>query len=204
MPDIKFVIFDMDLVLYDYDHQIRLKLLEELTGRPAADIDRSVWGGPHENAAEAGDPATAEAYLEQFARLLEFPIDFETWADVRRQMMRPRRDVLSLVRRLKATADIALLTNNGMLLKDALPVCAPETVEIFGEKAHVSAEFGARKPDPLVYERICGRYGYSPEESAFVDDRAENIEGAQSVGLKGHHYVTVDGLETFLRSCRLI
>ncbi len=34
--------------------------------------------------------------------------------------------------------------------------------------------------------------------------RAENIEGAQSVGLSGHHYVTVDGLETFLRSCRLI
>ncbi|TYC67684.1 HAD family phosphatase [Stappia sp. BW2] len=204
MPEIKFVIFDMDLVLYDYDHQIRLKLLEELTGRPAAEIDQSVWGGPHENAAEAGEPATAEAYLEQFSRLLGFPIDFETWADVRCQMMRARPDVLSLVSRLKTTADIALLTNNGMLLKDALPVCAPETIEIFGEKAHVSAEFGARKPDPLVYERICSRYGYHPEVSAFVDDREENVEGAQSAGLTGHHYKTADGLETFLRACKLL
>lgn len=204
MPEIKFVIFDMDLVLYDYDHQIRLKLLEELTGRPASEINQSVWGGPHENAAEAGEPATAKAYLEQFSRLLEYPIDFETWADVRRQMMRARPDVLSLVRSLKTTADIALLTNNGMLLKDALPVCAPETIEIFGEKAHVSAEFSARKPDPLVYERICSRYGYSPEESAFVDDREENVEGAQSAGLTGHHYETAGGLETFLRAHRLI
>jgi putative hydrolase of the HAD superfamily len=204
MPDIKFVIFDMDLVLYDYDHQIRLKLLEELTGRPAAEIDQSVWGGPHENAAEAGDPATAEAYLAQFARLLEFPIDFKTWADVRRKMMRARPDVLALVHDLKAAADVALLTNNGMLLKDALPVCAPETIEIFGEKAHVSAEFGARKPDSLVYERICSRYGYSPDESAFVDDREENVEGAQSAGLTGHLYETAEGLETFLRANRLI
>ncbi|WP_417708614.1 HAD family hydrolase [Roseibium aggregatum] len=204
MPDIKFVIFDMDLVLYDYDHQIRLKLLEDLTGRPAAEIDQSVWGGPHENAAEAGNPATSEAYLEQFARLLEYPIDFETWADVRRQMMRARPDVLSLVRNLKTTADVALLTNNGMLLKEALPVCAPETVEIFGEKAHVSAEFGVRKPDPLIYERVCSRYGYRPEESAFVDDREENVEGALSAGLTGHLYETAEGLETFLRAYRLI
>jgi putative hydrolase of the HAD superfamily len=204
MPDIKFVIFDMDLVLYDYDHQIRLKLLEDLTGRPAAEIDQSVWGGPHENAAEAGNPATSEAYLEQFARLLEYPIDFETWADVRRQMMRARPDVLSLVRNLKTTAEVALLTNNGMLLKEALPVCAPETVEIFGEKAHVSAEFGVRKPDPLIYERVCSRYGYRPEESAFVDDREENVEGALSAGLTGHLYETAEGLETFLRTYRLI
>jgi putative hydrolase of the HAD superfamily len=204
MPDIKFVIFDMDLVLYDYDHQIRLKLLEDLTGRPAAEIDQSVWGGPHENAAEAGNPATSEAYLEQFARLLEYPIDFETWADVRRKMMRARPDVLSLVRNLKTTADLALLTNNGMLLKEALPVCAPETVEIFGEKAHVSAEFGVRKPDPLIYERVCSRYGYRPDESAFVDDREENVEGALSAGLTGHLYETAEGLETFLRAYRLI
>ncbi|EAV43338.1 putative hydrolase [Stappia aggregata IAM 12614] len=204
MPDIKFVIFDMDLVLYDYDHQIRLKLLEDLTGRPAAEIDQSVWGGPHENAAEAGNPATSEAYLKQFARLLEYPIDFETWADVRRQMMRARPDVLSLVRNLKRAADVALLTNNGMLLKEALPVCAPETVEIFGEKAHVSAEFGVRKPDPLIYERVCSRYGYRPEESAFVDDREENVEGALSAGLTGHLYETAEGLETFLRAYRLI
>lgn len=134
MPDIRFVIFDMDQVLYDYDHQVRLRLLEELTGRPATEIDAAVWGGPHEAAAEAGSPDTAEGYLAQYARLLGYPIDFDTWADIRRQMMRARPLVLAHVRRLKERADLALLTNNGMMLKAALPVCAPETIEIFGEK----------------------------------------------------------------------
>ncbi|WP_415713791.1 HAD family hydrolase [Roseibium sp.] len=203
-PDIKFVIFDMDEVLYDYDHRIRLRLLEELTGRPAEDIDAAVWGGPHENKAEAGDPDTAEAYLSQYAELLGFPIDFETWADIRRQMMRARPDVLDLVRRLKSRVDVALLTNNGMMLKAALPVCAPDVVEIFGDKAHVSAEFGARKPDVLVYQRICGKYGYAPQECAFIDDREGNVTGALNAGMDGHVYTDLPGFRSFLEDRGLI
>jgi len=204
MPDIRFVIFDMDQVLYDYDHPTRLRLLEELTGRPAAEIDAAVWGGPHENEAEAGNPDTAEGYLAQFGRLLDYPIDFATWADIRRRMMRARPDVLDLVRRLKTRADVAMLTNNGMMLKAALPVCAPEMVEIFGEKAHVSAEFKVRKPDPLIYLRICERYGYEPAESAFVDDKAANVTGAEQAGLAGHVYASVDGFRSFLEDRDLI
>ncbi|MCK7610724.1 HAD family hydrolase [Roseibium sediminicola] len=198
MPSIRFVIFDMDQVLYDYKHPVRLKLLEELTGRPAAEIDAAVWGGPHEDAAEAGTPDTAEGYLAQFAELLDYPIDFDTWCDIRRKMMRARPDVLDLVRQLKATADVALLTNNGMMLKAALPVCAPETIEIFGEKAHVSAEFKLRKPDPAIYRSICAHYGYAPEETAFVDDKAENVRGAEEAGLTGHVYTDVVAFRSFL------
>lgn len=204
MPQIRFAIFDMDEVLYDYDHRKRLDLLEKLTGRPAEDIDAAVWGGPHESRAEAGVPATPEGYLAQYAQLLGYPIDFNTWADIRRQMMRARPDVLDLVRRLSRRADLAILTNNGMLLKSALPVCAPEVVEIFGEKAHVSAEFKARKPDPLVFRRICSKYGYTPGESAFVDDRADNVEGAEQAGLTGHVFTSRDGLLSFLNEHRLI
>ncbi len=204
MPDIRFVIFDMDQVLYDYDHQVRLRLLEELTGRPATEIDAAVWGGPHEAAAEAGSPDTAKGYLAQYARLLGYPIDFDTWADIRRQMMRARPLVLAHVRRLKEQTDLALLTNNGMMLKAALPVCAPEVIEIFGEKAHVSAEFKARKPDPVVYRRLCAKYGYGPEESAFVDDNAANVSGAEKAGLTGHVYTSDGALLAFLQRHGLI
>lgn len=199
MTDIRFVIFDMDQVLYDYDHLVRLRLLEELTGRPAAEIDTVVWGGPHEAAAEAGSPDTAEGYLDQYGRLLGYPIDFDTWADIRRQMMRARPDVLDLVRRLGRQADLALLTNNGMMLKAALPVCAPEVIEIFGQNAYVSAEFKARKPDPVVYLRVCEKHGFKPEQSAFVDDNAKNVSGAETAGLTGHVYTSVDELHAFLQ-----
>ncbi|QFT33699.1 Alpha-D-glucose-1-phosphate phosphatase YihX [Labrenzia sp. THAF82] len=204
MPGVAFVVFDMDEVLYDYRHQTRLDLLEQLTGRPAAEIDAAVWGGPHEEAAEAGQPGTAEAYLAQYGQLLGYPIDFDTWCDVRRRMMRPRPDVLSLVKRITAKADTALLTNNGMMLKAALPVCAPEAFEIFGSKAHVSAEFRLRKPDPRIYRAICEKYGYEPGRCVFVDDKLENVSGAEEAGLIGHHYSSCGALEAFLLDHKLI
>ncbi|MCX2723831.1 HAD family hydrolase [Roseibium salinum] len=204
MADIKFVIFDLNDVLYDADPEIRLELLEDLTGRPAAEIDAAVWGGPHEEEAEAGNPGTSEGYLAQFAGLLGYPIDFETWAEIHRRMLRPRPDVLNLARETGKRADIAMLTNNGMLLKAALPVCAPEIIEIFGDNAHVSAEFKVRKPDPLVYRRICEAYGHSPERSAFIDDKEENVTGAQEAGLHGHLYTSPEDLRDFLRSHGLI
>ncbi|MBD8892993.1 HAD-IA family hydrolase [Roseibium litorale] len=201
MTSFTFAVFDMDEVLYDYEHPVRLQLLEDLTGRTQAEIHEAVWGGPHENLAEMGQPDSAEGCLAQFADLLGYPIDFDTWADIRRQMMRPRLDVLDMVRRLAEQTDVALLTNNGMLLKEALPVCAPEVLEIFGGKSHVSAEFQARKPDPGVFLRICARYGHDPMRTLFVDDREENIEGAQTAGLTAHLYRSPTGLETFLREC---
>lgn len=204
MSDITFVIFDMDDVLYDFDHDFRLRALATLTGRDPADIDRDVWGGPHENLAEAGNPATAEAYLDQFQALLGYPIDEATWTDIRRRMKTPRPGVLDMARALKGRVELALLTNNGMLLKKALPGCAPEVIEIFAEKAHVSAEFGARKPDPEVFRRICARYGHRPEASAFVDDRQENIEGARACGLSAHLYRDEAGLRAYLTDLGLL
>ncbi|MEP2706931.1 MAG: HAD family phosphatase [Roseibium sp.] len=203
MSEIEFIIFDMDEVFYDYDHQIRLDLLEDLTGRPASDIDQSVWGGPHEAAAEAGTPDTAEGYLKQYGDLLGHPIEFETWVDIRRQMMQGREQMFQLARDLKRHIDLALLTNNGMMLKAALPDCAPEMIEIFGEKAHVSAEFKARKPDPVVYGRVCARYGYMPGRCLFVDDKLENVEGAERAGLAVHHYKTYHGFLSCLHESGL-
>jgi putative hydrolase of the HAD superfamily len=53
----------------------------------------------------------------------------------------------------------------------------------------LGAAFGARKPEPLVYERIVAHYGANAVNTFFTDDRTENIEGAESIGITGHLYV---------------
>jgi len=195
---ITFVIFDMDQVLYDYEHEVRLTALEQFAGRPRAEIHEAIWGCGFEESAEAGDPATAEAYLAEYARRLGCPIDRETWIGIRKAMMRPRPQVLALASRVAENADVALLTNNGMMLKEALPHCAPEAFEIFGETAHVSAEFGLRKPDPEIYRRICARYGHPPGATLFIDDNESNIAGAGAAGLKTHLFRDIAGLKAAL------
>ncbi|WP_439527758.1 HAD family hydrolase [Pannonibacter sp.] len=206
MPQIRdakavtFVVFDMDDVLYDYDHEIRIAALERLTGRGRETFEHAIWYSGWEASAQTGELATPEAYLAGFAEQLGYPIDAETWIAIRAAMMRPRPAVLALANVAAEQADAALLSNNGMMLKQALPVCAPEMLDIFGEKAHVSAEFGARKPDPAVFLRLCERYGHDPRQTFFVDDMPENIEGAEAAGLIAHLYETPDGLRKAMRA----
>lgn len=201
---ISFVIFDMDDVLYDRDLSVRLDALSRISGKTGAEIQREIFQSGFEDRAEAGEPDTAEAYLSEFARLLGAPIDFRTWADIRKAMMRPNPQVLSMASRVAEVVDTILLTNNSMMLKEALPHCAPEAIDIFGEMAHVSAEFGARKPEPEVYLRVCERYGHAPKETLFIDDSEKNIEGAAAAGMQVHHYTDAGLLKAALQDLGLL
>jgi HAD superfamily hydrolase (TIGR01549 family) len=48
-----------------------------------------------------------------------------------------------------------------------------------------SHEVGVRKPDARSYEIVCRRLGVAPERAVFVDDVAENVEGARAAGMQG-------------------
>lgn len=41
------------------------------------------------------------------------------------------------------------------------------------------------KPDLAIYEYLCGKYELKPEESVFIDDRPENVAGAEAAGIHG-------------------
>lgn len=47
----------------------------------------------------------------------------------------------------------------------------------------ISSYEGVMKPDPLYFERALARFGLSPAGCLFIDDRAENIEVARSLGI---------------------
>lgn len=47
-----------------------------------------------------------------------------------------------------------------------------------------------RKPDPRIYEIALARAGVAAERALFLDDRLENIHGAQAVGMNTIHVPT--------------
>ncbi len=49
----------------------------------------------------------------------------------------------------------------------------------------VSAYVKMIKPDEEIYRYLLDQYGLKAEECIFVDDRGENIEGAEKVGIHG-------------------
>lgn len=52
----------------------------------------------------------------------------------------------------------------------------------------ISADIGIEKPNKEFYERLILELKEKPEDILFIDDNAENIEGAKQVGLSVLHY----------------
>lgn len=50
----------------------------------------------------------------------------------------------------------------------------------------MSGPIGIVKPSYEIFEHLCKKYDITPSEAIFVDDRRDNIEGAESYGIKGY------------------
>lgn len=62
----------------------------------------------------------------------------------------------------------------------------------------LSDVIGLRKPDPAAYFEAAESLGVAPSDCVFVDDLKRNVEGAQSVGMRGVLYLP--GGENSLRA----
>ncbi len=52
----------------------------------------------------------------------------------------------------------------------------------------VSGMVKLRKPEKEIYELLLNTYGLKADESVFIDDRKENVEAAENVGLKAIYF----------------
>ncbi|MBQ3018431.1 MAG: HAD family phosphatase [Clostridia bacterium] len=65
----------------------------------------------------------------------------------------------------------------------------------------MSGPIGIVKPSREIFEHLCREHKISPNESIFIDDRVENIEGAIRCGFKGYIFDgDVDRLRDYLDS----
>jgi epoxide hydrolase-like predicted phosphatase len=62
----------------------------------------------------------------------------------------------------------------------------------------ISSEVGLMKPDPEIYCLALETIGFEPEETVFVDDFIQNVEGARQVGIHGILFTHPEHVKTEL------
>ena len=77
---------------------------------------------------------------------------------------------------------IYVLSNASDLFYTYFPKFLP--LEFFNG-VFVSSDYLMLKPDVKIYETFLNKYGLDPKECLFVDDRKENVEGAEKAGMNG-------------------
>ena len=198
MTEIALVLFDLNGVLYQYDRAARIDALAAFSRLNADAIKAAVWDSGFEDSGDAGT-LNAASYLHGFGAAMGHDLSEADWVAALRCAITPIPAALELLPRIRPTVASAVLTNNNLLVQKHFSTLYPEVAARMGNHAFVSAEFGARKPDPEVYRACLGRLGVAPEAALFIDDSEANVAGARSVGLSGHHSIGPDDIEAALR-----
>jgi HAD superfamily hydrolase (TIGR01509 family) len=92
----------------------------------------------------------------------------------------------ALVRQLHGRYPLYLLSNTNCLHVEGLFRDYP-IFECYSGATY-SHVVRASKPHAAIYEIACRTHGLVPAETFFIDDLAENIETAKSLGFQTHQY----------------
>ncbi len=96
-------------------------------------------------------------------------------------------DLIAYIDRLRAAGyHLGLLSNAGDNARHIFTEVYPVLPHF--DSVTISAEEGVMKPDPRIFHVALARAGVQPHEAVFVDDVAENVEGARAVGMSGVHF----------------
>ena len=199
MAAIKLVIFDMDDVLCRYDFARRLACLAEVTSLPADYIDDVIFRSGFDELGDRGR-YTAEAYLQKFSDHLGVAVSRKDWLWARCQSITPDGAMLALVERLRTQVPVAMLTNNGPLLREGLSEVFPQLVDLFGARAFFSCQLGSSKEEPAIFYAVLDILGGQAETTLFIDDSETYIASARSAGLRTHHFAGIGALANALRA----
>jgi putative hydrolase of the HAD superfamily len=185
--------FDLDKTLYAYDFRYRLPELSRLSGGSQYRLASRWWAGGYEARAEAGEWPSADEYLDQFAAVTGTRrLSLEEWASARRLAMTRMPDSIAALAHAATLGTVSLLSNNPAATAAALPLLAPDVVEILGDNLLFSYQLQSRKPGEEIYRRALAHYGVSAENCFFADDSAANIAGARAVGITGYRVLPDD------------
>jgi len=68
----------------------------------------------------------------------------------------------------------------------------------------ISGEHKLAKPDPAIYRLALSRFDVTSRQCLFIDDRLDNIEAGEKLGIRGHHFTDAAALERELVALGLI
>lgn len=197
---IDLLLLDVDGVLVRYQRAQRvLHLAQALDVTPAA-VQAALFDSGLEAAHDNGT-LQGPAYLARLGACLGRTVDVPSWIAARQAASHPQHAVLQRLQVLQLP--LAVLTNNGALMAQALPTLLPELFPALQGRVFCSADFGLRKPEPAVFLRTLDVLGVAPSRTLFVDDLFANVRGARAAGLHAETVRDGRGLGKVLKRYRI-
>lgn len=183
----KLLLLDLDDVLADYSRERRCRALAETAGVDADLIQNAVFASGLEKRSDRGEFGL-EDYMDRLRSEWGLDIPSADFIAARRAGTRVRQPLLDICRDLAGRVQFGIFSNNGHWLAQHAERIVPELMPLFRTRFICSGSLGLAKPDPEAFLLCLQRLGFSPASTLFVDDKADNVEGARKAGLDAFVY----------------
>ncbi|HLD02344.1 MAG TPA: HAD family phosphatase [Candidatus Nanoarchaeia archaeon] len=118
-----------------------------------------------------------------------------------RKYQKPKDGMLELLRKLKQNYRLAGLPNIGKEWLDYKrdKYNLDELFEVIVDSGHA----GIQKPDIRIYQLVIEKMNAEPKECLFIDDKKENLEPAEKLGMKTILFTGIENLKKELSSLKI-
>ena len=182
---IKAVFFDLGGVIVRTEFQTPRQQLADRLGIDYDDLNKLVFDSDTSNRASVGEISSEEHWLSVIQRLRRPAEERQSIRDEFFAGDIVDRTLVEYIRSLRPRHKTGLISNAWGDLRDFI---VREKFDDAFDKMIISAEVGAMKPEPKIFQIALQQFGVKPEEAVFVDDFNVNIEGCEKVGIRGIYF----------------
>ncbi len=201
---IKVVLFDLGRVLVDFDHKRAAERISSFCPKTPLEIYNLFFESGATVAFEAGKITPEDFYL-QVKEMLGLKLSYDSfipiWNDI--FFLSPKnRSIFKLVNTLRAKYKTALLSNINTLHYEYLKKNFP----VFGvfDQVFLSFQLGLIKPDREIYNKVIQELKVSPQEIFYTDDRADLVQSAKELGIRGCVFASLEQLIKDLGAAQVV
>lgn len=202
LKGIRHIIFDLGGVILNIDYKLSAEAFKKLGANDFDELYSQAKQSELFDRLETGRISLND-FRNEVRRIFE-----ATWSDTEIDSawnamlldLPPTR--IELLQELKKRYKIYLLSNTNQIHYDQYGRMLRERFglndlsEVF-DKAYYSHEVGMRKPDAEVFEFVLNANAAEANETLFIDDSIQHIEGAKRIGLETYHLREEDILGLF-------
>lgn len=196
---VKAVVFDLGKVLVDFDYSIAARKLAENSSQPVAAIQKMLDHSPLLYRFESAGMSCDEFYGE-FCREAGFRGDYDLFAAAFGDIFSEIPKMIRFQQELRSRGvPTYILSNTNDIAIRHIRRNFPFFAHFDGYI--LSYETRSLKPHPPIYRAAEQMIGHRGQDLVFIDDRADNCEGAAQLGWRTIHHrdigetiATVEGL----------
>ncbi|HEY1844793.1 MAG TPA: glucose-1-phosphatase [Buttiauxella sp.] len=186
-------IFDLGNVIVDIDFNRVMGVWSDYSRVPLANLQKSFVIGDAFHRHERGQ-ISDEEFAAEVCREMDMALSFDQFAaGWQAVFVALRPEVIAVMKQLREKGHrVVVLSNTNRLHTSFWPGEYPQVAEA-ADKIYLSQEMGMRKPDAEIYLQLLEEEAFSADQAIFFDDNADNINGAQRLGITS---ILVTGRET--------